>query len=618
MTMRRKLLYNITALLLFTAWPFNGLNAQVGPADRHLKQGAPEAVSSAKSGGGRIKPAQQLRASGTSLWTEDFENGLNGWTVNTSTGDVDWQLTTTGNTGGYTPGPLESTTGFPGGKWIVADSDLGGTAGVDENTSITSPAITGLDTVAYMLLTFEQSFRQLNDDETTVEVSGNGGLNWTTYAVNTEVPGNQSTPGAPASQLITLNISNALNGGSNDIRIRFRWVSIEGYTYSWQVDDIELFEANENDLQLLSVTHAAWDLNETNFRGLPYTVYPQNEVRELKFRGRVTNTGSQTQHNVRLQVVIDGPGMNDATLTSAAVDLAPIATDSFTIMGYTPPSVIGDYIINYTVLQNEAEDEPDNNTIQNEFAVSEYDFARDGGAMDGGYDNQGAEYELGNWFHTVDWDNTLYGIDVALTNQTEVDAVIRGTVYDENRDFVAETEEYFVLPSDLNDQGEAKFITLRLTDPLPLDVDVDYLITMHHFGGTEEVWCATSGVSYEQTSLLFDYAANSWFYVTNTPMVRMNLSPAVSVAEVATVTGVSAMPSVFSDETTLRYMLSEGADVQLEVTDALGRKVLTIDRGTQGPGVHQTTIDLQGHAAGTYICHLVTGTEHVSLRLVKE
>ncbi|MBK6777686.1 MAG: hypothetical protein IPG74_18225 [Flavobacteriales bacterium] len=65
--MRRKLLYNTTALLLFTAWPFNGLNAQVGPADRHLKQGAPEAVSSAKSGGGRINPAQQLRASGASV-----------------------------------------------------------------------------------------------------------------------------------------------------------------------------------------------------------------------------------------------------------------------------------------------------------------------------------------------------------------------------------------------------------------------------------------------------------------------------------------------------------------------------------------------------------------------
>lgn len=78
------------------------------------------------------------------------------------------------------------------------------------------------------------------------------------------------------------------------------------------------------------------------------------------------------------------------------------------------------------------------------------------------------------------------------------------------------------------------------------------------------------------------------------------------------------MPNVLTDATTLRYTLSEGADVRLEVTDALGRKVLAIDRGTQGPGVHQTTIDLQGHAAGTYICHLVTGTEHVSLRLVKE
>ncbi len=207
---------------------------------------------------------------------------------------------------------------------------------------------------------------------------------------------------------------------------------------------------------------------------------------------------------------------------------------------------------------------------------------------------------------------------MALTNQTDADAVIRGTVYDENRDFVAETEEYFVLPSDLNDQGEAKFITLRFTDPVPLDVDVDYLITMHHFGGTEEVWCATSGVSYEQTSLIFDYAANNWFYVTNTPMVRMNLSPAVSVAEVGAVSGFSAMPSVFTDGTTLRYWLGGASDVQIEVVDALGRKVLAIYRGTQSPGAHLATIDLTGHAAGTYICHLVAGTERVALRVVME
>lgn len=597
-------------VLLLEAWPFTKTQAQ-SPLP-YVRQGAPEARSSAKR-------APVLRASGASLWSEDFESGLNGWTVNTATGTVDWQLTTTGNTGGYTPGPLESTTGFPGGKWIVADSDAQGTAGDNENTSITSPSITGFDTVAFMLLSFEQSFRQLNDDETTVEVSGNGGLNWTVYAVNTDVPGNQSTPGAPASQLITLNISDALNGGSSDIRIRFRWVSSEGYTYSWQVDDIELTEANENDLKLVSVTHSVWDLNEADFKVLPYTIYPQNEVRELKFRALAANTGSQTQHNVRLQVDIDGPGANDATLISNAIDLAPIATDSLFITGYTPPAVVGDYAITYTLVQDEAEDNPADNAVESAIAVSAYTFARDNGAMDGGYDNQGDEYELGNWFHTVDWTNTVHGIDVALTDQSDAGTFIRGAVYDVDRNLLMETEDHIVEAGDLNSFGEAKFITLQFLDPLPLDPDADYLVTMHHFGGTEEVWCATSGTSIEQTSLLYDSPSGTWYYVTSTPMVRMNLSPSVGISEgTAVISGCHAQPSLFHDRTTLHFNLHDACAVDAVLYDALGREVLRVTNTAGYGGQQQMDLDGSALAPGAYTCVLRTGDEHAALRLVKE
>lgn len=607
---RTHFLLSSAILLLLGAWPFIPVHAQSG-ADRHLRQGAPTAQSSAK--------VLHLRAAGTTLWNEDFESGLNGWTVNTSAGNVDWQLTTTGNTGGYTPGPLESTTGFPGGQWIVADSDADGSPGTDENTSIMSPAITGFDTVQYMLLSFEQSFRQLNDDETVVEVSGNGGLNWTTYPVNTEVPGNQMTPGAPASQLITLNISDALAGGSSDIRLRFRWISSEGYTYSWQVDDIELTEASDNDLKILSATHAAWDLSADDFNGLPYTVYPVNEVRELKFRAQLVNNGSQTQHNVRLRATIDGPGPNDVVLYSDPMDVAPAQKDSLFITGWTPPTAVGSYYVTYALEQDETEDEPYDNEMAREFAVSDFTFARDEGITTGGYDNEGAEYELGNWFHVNDWDNTLYAIDVAVTNQSDVGAPIRGLVYDAEREFLTETDEYFIQASDLNDDGEAKFITLVLPDPLPLEDDADYLVAMHHYGGTEEVFCATSGVSAEQTSLILDYSNATWFYVTNTPMVRMNFSPSVGVQahERSAGPAVVAMPSAFVDRTTLRMDLEQAAAVCIDVRDATGRVVWNQDKGRMAPGQQQVELELSHLAAGTYTCTVQVGDKLSTVRLLK-
>lgn len=607
---RSYFLLSTAALLLLEAWPFTPVRAQ-NPADRYLREGAPTAQSSGKM--------LHQRAAGTSLWNEDFENGLNGWTVNTSAGNVNWQLTTTGNTGGYTPGPLESTTGFPGGNWIVADSDADGSPGVDENTSIMSPPITGFDTVQYMLLSFEQSFRQLNDDETLVEVSGNGGLNWTVYPVNTEVPGNQMTPGAPASQLITLNISDALAGGSSDIRLRFRWISSEGYTYSWQVDDVELTEASDNDLKILSATHAAWDLTADDFNGLPYTVYPVNEVRELKFRAQLVNNGSQTQHNVRLRATVDGPGANDAVLYSDPIDVAPAQKDSLFIAGWTPPASVGTYYITYALEQDETEDDPADNAMAREFAVSDFIFARDEGITTGGYDNEGDEYELGNWFHVNDWDNTLYAIDVAVTNQSDVGAPIRGLVYDAEREFLTETDEYFIQASDLNDDGEAKFITLVLPDPLPLEDDADYLVAMHHYGGTEEVFCATSGVSTEQTSLILDYSNATWFYVTNTPMVRMNFSPSVGVQTPSRSEGptVVAMPSVFEDRTTLQMDLPGSEPVRIKVLDATGRVVRNQDMGRMAPGRQQIELDLSHLAAGTYTCTVQAGDKLTTVRLLK-
>ncbi len=98
--------------------------------------------------GAHNRAALAERSDAITLWTENFEDGLNGWTVETPYGNVGWELTSTGNTEGYTPGPLEGTSGYPGGHWIVADSDAGGTAGTPENTRITSPPIIGYGSAA--------------------------------------------------------------------------------------------------------------------------------------------------------------------------------------------------------------------------------------------------------------------------------------------------------------------------------------------------------------------------------------------------------------------------------------------------------------------------------------
>ncbi|MCB0792985.1 MAG: hypothetical protein H6595_07910 [Flavobacteriales bacterium] len=557
------------------------------------------------------------RSAGATLWSEDFENGMNGWSVNTLTGPVDWAITSTGNTGGFTPGPLQSTSGFPGGHWIVADSDLNGVPGVLENTTITSPAITGLDTVSTMLLRFEQSFRQLNDDQTLVEVSANGGANWTTYPVNTDIPGNVSTPGAPLAQEIVINISDALNGGSNDIRIRFHWLSTEGYTYSWQVDDVSLVAADDNDLRLLSATYSDWSTAESDFASLPYSIYPLNEVRPLHFKGIVMNNGSEPQTNVHLVVDVDGPGPNDVTLTSSSIDLAPGQVDSLFIEGFTPVAVQGDWLLDIQVAQDQTDDEPSDNSIAQRFAIDEFLFARDRGAMDGDYDNGGDAYQLGNWFHVQDFDDVLTGIDVAVSDRTDAGAIINAVLYDANLDYVMETDEHTVTNSDLNHLGDAKFITLPLISPVTLDQDADYFVAINHYGGSDEVWTATSGTSIAQTSLIQD-VDGTWYYIEVTPMVRMNFGPDVGIdGPQAGFASIGARPTVFTSSCTAILDLSRPARVGWKLMDPLGRTVATGAPIQKGAGHHEWDIPGGDLAAGSYVLVMDVDGSTTSTRIVR-
>ncbi len=559
------------------------------------------------------------RQLGTALWTEDFEGGLGGWTVSTTAGAVSWQLTSTGNTGGYTPGPLQSTSGFPGGSWIVADSDEQGTPGVSETSTITSPPITGLDTVAFALLRFEQSFRQLNDDQTVVEVSGNGGLNWTSYPVNTEVPGNQSTPGAPAAQPIVLNISAALNGGASDIRIRFRWHSDEGYTYSWQVDDIALYAAQANDLSLDHTTWSVWDLGQSDLSALPYTVYPESEVRPLNFRGRITNNGSTTQTNVRLQVAIDGPGSNDIILTSAARDLAPLETDSFFISTYTPPAVSGTYAVTMTALQDEPEQGAEDNTDTLRFAVDPFVFARDNGVLESDLAKGSDEYILGNWFHINGQNHQLTAVQVALSDRTDPGASITVAVYDDQLNQLAESDDHVVQASELNMPGQGQFLSVPFGSPVLLLPNEAYFVAVHHYGGAQEVWTGISGSSPEQTSLIYDGGEGDWFYTRSTPMVRMSFDPTASVEEgsMDNAFAATAAPSLFATSTTVRFTLATASPLRMELVDMSGRTVQARSLGRMGPGAHQVELSGEGLAPGTYFLRLLGEQRQAVVKLVR-
>lgn len=558
------------------------------------------------------------RSDAITLWTENFEEGLNGWTVETPYGEVGWSLTSTGNTGGYTPGPLEGTSGYPGGQWIVADSDADGTAGAPENTTITSPPILGYGSMHYMMLRFEQSFRQLNDDQTLAKVSGDGGANWTTYPVNGNVPGNQSTPGAPVAEVVTLNISNALLNGSDDIRIRFEWISDEGFTYSWQVDEVSLLAAQTNDLALIGLDgeeHATG----TGYYGMPCSIYPLGETHELSFKGDVSNNGGAAQTNVYLRVDVSGPDNYTATYTTAPMDLEPAEVDSFFLTDIELPDVVGDYQFVFSVVQDEPEDDMADNTIERWVRVDPQVFGRDEGQLESARDNNGSDYELGNRFWVSGYGRMLQGVDVALGPGTEEGAYITALVYDGAFDYLASSDLHTVAASEINAYHGNTFINLPLLQPLELESEEMYFVCVLVQTDNGNVFTGISGTSEPQTSMIRTNNSSVWYYTTSTPMVRMRLEGEVGLGTEASASfGLHAFPTPFDEQATVTFQAAGADETRWELRDATGRVARSGNMGRLSAGEQRLMVDGQGLETGLYTLMLEQGGVRSTVKLVHQ
>ncbi len=60
------------------------------------------------------------------------------------------------------------------------------------------------------------------------------------------------------------------------------------------------------------------------------------------------------------------------------------------------------------------------------------------------------------------------------------------------------------------------------------------------------------------------------------------------------------VPNPFNPSTTISYLLPTRSRVTLEVYNVLGRRVVTLVQGVQGPGVQRVTVDARTWASGVY------------------
>ena len=93
-------------------------------------------------------------------------------------------------------------------------------------------------------------------------------------------------------------------------------------------------------------------------------------------------------------------------------------------------------------------------------------------------------------------------------------------------------------------------------------------------------------------------------------------SDGLAGADVPDTFGITAaFPNPTAGGATLRYGLTAPADVQIEVVDVLGRRVLVSAEGPRAAGVHTATVDAARLPAGLYLVRLTAGHQADVVRL---
>lgn len=85
----------------------------------------------------------------------------------------------------------------------------------------------------------------------------------------------------------------------------------------------------------------------------------------------------------------------------------------------------------------------------------------------------------------------------------------------------------------------------------------------------------------------------------------------VSIAEPEETYNMSLYPNPVSEEATLSFTLAGSSLVGIKVFDLLGREVSTLFGGMLNAGEHQFTLSKKNYPAGTYLVHLLIGTDRV-------
>ncbi len=571
------------------------------------------------------------------IWEETFENGIPEDWVNQENGGVAfWEYrgpdtspsNDVGTRGsclpdGTTGAPLESETWSDG--FVIFDSnwwdDPEGPCGNLGSGEAPGPHLAVLempeiDLSAYdkVGITFTQYAKNYQADMR-VELR-TGGSDWQTVWSDTLIINEETEKDAG----VRINIT-TLAALQAAVQIRFVF---EGQYYFWMLDDVAVVELDANNLFISDPGYGDFDFDAadhpTGFEDMEYGLYPDEFAPQLTCSARAHNYGAETQTGVGLQVTVirdaDGSqlysGNSPETLTLLTMEQALLETGA-----YNMPGITGGYSLAYEVYQNEAEESEEDNRDTVRFAITDVTYARDKGPVKGVIVPQEAfadeGYEIGNIYLATAAGTWAYSVSAALAVGSSVGTNIYAALYEFSVDtainagLLAVSDWVTITPEMVNGAGQLNLVHLPFDTPVGLDNGHAYLAVVGCLAPADQMLVGTNGVADPFSSWIHFFSNLNWFYLTQVPIVRLNIGVLPGVAA-PTDTASATQPWPNPADECIHVTAAE-TGVPLVLTDLAGN---ILRQWTASTGVNRLSV--ANLASGTYLLR----TGHTWQRIVVE
>ena len=566
-------------------------------------------------------PMSFEKAPGEVLFSETFAGGIGSWTTAGVNAAV-WLADSDGPNGQYsnpTNEKIGSTTVANG--FMIFDADVanpGAGPYPDMIGSLVSPVI-DLTGQTNVILTFEHRYRSCCSGAfyPKVEVSTDNFATMTEFDVRAEgTVVNATSPTTKAKINLSAYLATATN--LSNFKFRFTFDGTGGTShYHWQVDDVNLIQANDNDLTALSRIMVAG--NEQ----IPYYFIPVSQQTAITFSGETRNDGGTTQNGVTLTVSADNAG---GSVSSTPLSLAAGAVDSLITATWTPAvSTPVNYALTYTFSQTQTDATPTDNVKTDAIKITNSVYSVDNGVAAGSISNLADQpnqpLKIGNVMEVMAADRLDSMYITLTTTATNVGQEIFGEVY--LFDAAGGTWSYLTTTpyNAITTQQNGTTVKLPLEDVIDVAAgDVLLVVACHNGGATADVRFRTAQPVAEGIVQGFTATGDGFFLSSpNAVMVRLNMNQDADISEnSADIAMSNVFPNPTSGMTTINYTLANASDIHMSITELSGKVIFTQVNKSQAAGSNQFAFDAANFANGVYYVTVRSGESVITKKFVKK